>query len=169
MDSLVLVPSKQLPVGSACVGHQQTPNFGQHDLSMTAALIRLVTQPDIDEPGHLYGRQVADELVDRATLVSNPRPRRRRSRPVDLVLSMCSTVCCTLLDTDHSLLRSLPNLLTAADQARIRDARPADPGPAATAEPLRVDGHGLERVNLARRPQPSVHARSGTGPIRHRC
>jgi hypothetical protein len=36
------------------------------------------------------------------------------------------------------LLRSLPNPLTGAEQARLRDARPAGPPPAPAAEPLRV-------------------------------
>lgn len=38
-----------------------------------------------------------------------------------------------------TLLRSLPNPLTPAEQARIRDARPAGPPPAPAAEPLRVE------------------------------
>jgi Integrase core domain len=37
-----------------------------------------------------------------------------------------------------SLLRSLPNPLTPAEQARLRDARPAGPPPAPAPEPLRV-------------------------------
>ena len=36
------------------------------------------------------------------------------------------------------LLRSLPNPLTGAEQARLRDARPAGPPPAPAAQPLRV-------------------------------
>ena len=36
------------------------------------------------------------------------------------------------------LLRSLPNPLTPAEQARLRDARPAGPPPAPASEPLRV-------------------------------
>jgi hypothetical protein len=36
------------------------------------------------------------------------------------------------------LLHSLPNPLTAAEQARLRDARPAGPAPAPPAEPQRV-------------------------------
>jgi hypothetical protein len=36
------------------------------------------------------------------------------------------------------LLRSLPNPLTPAEQARLRDARPAGPPPTPSAEPLRV-------------------------------
>jgi hypothetical protein len=40
---------------------------------------------------------------------------------------------------DHGvLLRSLPNPLTPAEQARLRDARPASPAPAPAPEPLRV-------------------------------
>jgi transposase InsO family protein len=37
------------------------------------------------------------------------------------------------------LVRSLPNPLTPAEQARMRDARPAGPPPAPSAEPLRVE------------------------------
>ncbi|WP_446220566.1 IS481 family transposase [Micromonospora sp. IBHARD004] len=44
-----------------------------------------------------------------------------------------------LLDTDRTLLRSLPNPLVLAEQARIRDARPAGPPPPPAAEPLRVE------------------------------
>jgi transposase InsO family protein len=41
---------------------------------------------------------------------------------------------------DHgTLLRSLPNPLTLAEQARIRDARPAGPPPTPAPEPLRVE------------------------------
>lgn len=36
------------------------------------------------------------------------------------------------------LLRSLPNPLTPAEQARLRDARPAGPAPQPAAEPVRV-------------------------------
>lgn len=39
---------------------------------------------------------------------------------------------------DGILLRSLPNPLTPAEMARIRDARPAGPAPIPAAEPLRV-------------------------------
>jgi hypothetical protein len=44
-----------------------------------------------------------------------------------------------LLDADRTLLRSLPNPLTPAELARIRDARPAGPAPATATRPLRVD------------------------------
>ncbi|MFD2768598.1 IS481 family transposase [Micromonospora eburnea] len=44
-----------------------------------------------------------------------------------------------LLDTDRTLLRSLPNPLTPAEQARIRDARPAGPPPTPATQPLRVE------------------------------
>ncbi|MEU5671032.1 hypothetical protein ACGF3C_19960 [Micromonospora sp. NPDC047762] len=44
-----------------------------------------------------------------------------------------------LLDTDRTLLRSLPNPLTPAEQARIRDARPAGPSPTPATQPLRVE------------------------------
>jgi hypothetical protein len=43
------------------------------------------------------------------------------------------------LVADGVLLRSLPNPLTAEQIARLRDARPAGPPPAATAQPLRVE------------------------------
>ncbi len=43
-----------------------------------------------------------------------------------------------LLDTDRTVLRSLPNPLTAADLRRIRDARPAGPAPAPATGLLRV-------------------------------
>jgi hypothetical protein len=42
------------------------------------------------------------------------------------------------LAADGILLRSLPNPLTAAEIARIRDARPAGPPPVPAAEPIRV-------------------------------
>jgi hypothetical protein len=42
------------------------------------------------------------------------------------------------LAADGILLRSLPNPLTAAEIARIRDARPAGPAPVPAAEPIRV-------------------------------
>lgn len=42
------------------------------------------------------------------------------------------------LAADGVLLRSLPNPLTAADSARIRDARPAGPPPVPAPEPIRV-------------------------------
>ncbi|MEU5563423.1 IS481 family transposase [Micromonospora musae] len=44
-----------------------------------------------------------------------------------------------LLDTDRTLLRSLPNPLTPQEQARIRDARPAGPPPTPAPEPQRVE------------------------------
>src|SRR6266545_1843198 len=43
------------------------------------------------------------------------------------------------LVADGTLLRSLPNPVTPAEQARIHDARPAGPPPVPAAEPLRVD------------------------------
>jgi hypothetical protein len=43
------------------------------------------------------------------------------------------------LVADGVLLRSLPNPLTAAELARIRDARPAGPPPTPAPEPLRVE------------------------------
>ena len=42
------------------------------------------------------------------------------------------------LAADGVLLRSLPNPLTPAEIARIRDARPAGPSPVPAAEPIRV-------------------------------
>jgi hypothetical protein len=42
------------------------------------------------------------------------------------------------LVSDGVLLRSLPNPLTPAEQARIRDDRPAGPPPQPAPEPLRV-------------------------------
>jgi hypothetical protein len=47
------------------------------------------------------------------------------------------------------LLRSLPNPLTPAEQARLRDARPAGPPPAPAAEPLRVQRRVSCRGTLA--------------------
>lgn len=44
-----------------------------------------------------------------------------------------------LLDTDRALLRSLPKPLAPAEQARIRDARPAGPPPTPAPEPVRVE------------------------------
>ncbi|WP_423203117.1 IS481 family transposase [Krasilnikovia cinnamomea] len=44
-----------------------------------------------------------------------------------------------LLDTDRTLLRSLPNPLTPAQVARIPNARPGGPAPTPAAGPLRVD------------------------------
>jgi hypothetical protein len=43
------------------------------------------------------------------------------------------------LVSDGVLLRSLPNPLTPAEQARIRDARPAGPPPQPAPEPVRVE------------------------------
>lgn len=48
-----------------------------------------------------------------------------------------------LFDADRTLLRSLPNPLSTAEQSRLRDARPAGPPPAQPAGPPRVD----RRVN----------------------
>jgi hypothetical protein len=42
------------------------------------------------------------------------------------------------LVADGTLLRSLPNPLTPAEQARLRDARPAGPPPLPAADPVRV-------------------------------
>jgi hypothetical protein len=44
-----------------------------------------------------------------------------------------------LLDTDRTILRSLPNPLTTAELRRIRDARPAGPAPAPATGLQRVD------------------------------
>jgi hypothetical protein len=44
-----------------------------------------------------------------------------------------------LLDTDRTVLRSLPNPLTPAELNRIRDARPGGPAPLPGTGPLRVD------------------------------
>ncbi|WP_446723588.1 integrase core domain-containing protein [Micromonospora sp. S4605] len=44
-----------------------------------------------------------------------------------------------LLDADRTLLRSLPNPLTPAEQARTRDSRPAGPPPTPAPEPQRVE------------------------------
>jgi hypothetical protein len=46
------------------------------------------------------------------------------------------------------LLRSLPNPLTPAEQARIRDARPAGPPPTLAPEPLRVQRRVSSRDTL---------------------
>ncbi|MFF0366958.1 hypothetical protein [Micromonospora sp. NPDC005087] len=43
------------------------------------------------------------------------------------------------ITADDVLLRSLPNPLTAAEIARIRDARPAGPPPTPAPEPVRVE------------------------------
>lgn len=43
------------------------------------------------------------------------------------------------ITSDGILLRSLPNPLTSAEIARVRDARPAGPPPTPTPEPLRVE------------------------------
>jgi hypothetical protein len=57
-----------------------------------------------------------------------------------------------LLDTDRTVLRSLPNSLTAAETTRIRDARPAGPPPLPATGPLRVDRRVCSRgsVSIAR-------------------
>jgi hypothetical protein len=52
------------------------------------------------------------------------------------------------LVADGTLLRSLPNPLTATELARIRDARPAGPPPAPTPEPLRVERRVSSRGSL---------------------
>lgn len=43
------------------------------------------------------------------------------------------------ITADGVLLRSLPNPLTAAEAASIRDARPAGPPPTPASEPVRVE------------------------------
>ncbi|NIL59726.1 transposase [Salinispora arenicola] len=55
------------------------------------------------------------------------------------------------LVADGILLRSLPNRLTPADLARLRDARPAGPPPNTPPEPLRVETAGQQ----PRHPSPS--------------
>jgi hypothetical protein len=52
------------------------------------------------------------------------------------------------LVADATLLRSLPNPLTATELARIRDARPAGPPPAPASEPLRVERRVSSRGSL---------------------
>jgi transposase InsO family protein len=53
------------------------------------------------------------------------------------------------LVADGTLLRSLPNPLTPADLARIRDARPAGRAPVPPPEPIRVDRRVSSRGALA--------------------
>jgi hypothetical protein len=53
------------------------------------------------------------------------------------------------LIADGVLLRSLPNPLTPAEQARLRDARPAGPPPSTSPEPLRVERRVSSRGTLA--------------------
>jgi hypothetical protein len=43
------------------------------------------------------------------------------------------------ITADGVLLRSLPNPLTTAEPAKIRDARPAGPPPTQGSEPVRVE------------------------------
>jgi hypothetical protein len=50
---------------------------------------------------------------------------------------------------DGILLRSLPNPLTTAEMARIRDARPAGPPPRPAAEPVRVQRRISSRGSLS--------------------
>ncbi len=47
------------------------------------------------------------------------------------------------------MLRSLPNPLTAADLARLRDARPAGPAPAPARTPLQVDPRISSRGSIS--------------------
>jgi transposase InsO family protein len=54
-----------------------------------------------------------------------------------------------LLDTDRTLLRSLPNPLTPAQVARIPNARPAGPAPTPAAGPLRVDRRISSRGSIS--------------------
>jgi transposase InsO family protein len=54
-----------------------------------------------------------------------------------------------LLDHDRTVLRSLPNPLTAADLARLRDARPAGPAPVLTRTPLQVDRRISSRGSIS--------------------
>ncbi len=55
-------------------------------------------------------------------------------------------------EPDRRVLRSLPNPLTPADLARIRDARPGGPAPAPATTPLRVDRRVSSRggISIAR-------------------
>jgi hypothetical protein len=50
---------------------------------------------------------------------------------------------------DGVLLRSLPNPLTAAEMARIRDARPAGPSPHPAADSVRVERRISSRGSLS--------------------
>ncbi|MEU1747362.1 IS481 family transposase [Micromonospora arida] len=52
------------------------------------------------------------------------------------------------ITADGVLLRSLPNPLTPAEQARIRDARPAGPPPTPGSEPVRVERRASCRGTL---------------------
>ena len=54
-----------------------------------------------------------------------------------------------LLDQDRTVLRSLPNPLSAADLARLRDARPAGPAPTPPTSLLRVDRRISSRGSLS--------------------
>jgi hypothetical protein len=54
-----------------------------------------------------------------------------------------------LLGPDRTALRSLPNPLTTAELARIRDARPAGPPPAHTDDLLRVDRRVSSRGSIS--------------------
>ncbi|MET8355297.1 hypothetical protein [Micromonospora sp. NPDC005206] len=53
-----------------------------------------------------------------------------------------------ILDTGRTLLRSLPNPLTKADLARLRDARPAGPPPAPARDAQRVERRVSSRGSL---------------------
>jgi hypothetical protein len=54
-----------------------------------------------------------------------------------------------LLDHDRTVLRSLPNPLTSADLARLRDALPASPAPAPATSLLRVDRRISSRGSIS--------------------
>jgi hypothetical protein len=54
-----------------------------------------------------------------------------------------------LLGPDRTILRSLPNPLSAAQIARIRDARPGGPAPAPVEQPVRVDRRVSARGSIA--------------------
>jgi hypothetical protein len=54
-----------------------------------------------------------------------------------------------LLDHDRTVLRSLPNPLTPADLARLRDTRPAGPAPAPARTELRVDRRISSRGSIS--------------------
>jgi hypothetical protein len=65
-----------------------------------------------------------------------------------------------ILDTDRILLRSLPNPLTPAEQARLRDARPGGPSPHPPTAPPRVERRVSCRGALAiagQRIQAGIH------------